>query len=634
MGEARTGGVRRWLRWGLVGLVGLECLYVIAANSFLHQSWGRTLVNRKPDKLSVSWESAWTWLPGLVHVEGLDLGGTSRRVAWKARMDRGTMLLWLPSLALKHVRVLWGRPAGVEAQIALLPPPEGPRPPKRERRWRVTLGGLALEDLRRIRVNEYELAGPGSVRGTMSFQVRGPMELHFDRLLFDGAQVLSGGTVVAQNLDIDGGFSTEPYRAGEDAVIDLIGGASGRTHIAAHVENLGFLTAYLRGVSWLGLGGSGDLDLTLALDEGSLLPGTSLSVSGPEVRADFFDFRAQGTGRVFGEVPAEGGELRLAALLDEYSVTRLGDGADILAGEGLETRFASRTTSLAEPPTDIAGSLHVPSARVTSLAALGAYLPPGTTATVTGGSAELSLDLAYDTGAHGGEGRFVIDAKDVTGTFGDAEITGDLRLEADLPHVHLLGGTFDVSGTGITIADARMVRNGKERTRGWWGRIQVTSGTVQRRLITEERKLVQRAPALVTADLEGQLLDTAPLVVLMEQRLPKLGWFDQLLTIPEIELRGAVTLEGHAMGLRGVHVTGGKKDQLEIRAELDLAGRDTSGVAYARYRAIDAALALNEGDRDWRLRRARQAYEAAAAAYRSARDGRREPRQAASEGPG
>lgn len=608
--------LRRW-RWALVGLVGLELLYVLAGNSFLHQAWGRRLINRRPQKLSVSWESAWTWLPGLVSVRGLALGGTSRRVSWQARMDRGAMFIWLPSLALRHFHVLWGTPVGVEAGVDLIPPAEESEAPKHAEGWRVTLGGLDLTELRRVRLDGYELVGSGRLEGKASFQVRGPMELRIGRLLFDGAQFLSGGVVVARDLDIDGGFDTAPYLAGRDTVTDLIGGASGRARVGAHAENLGFLTAYLRGVSWLGLGGVGDLDLTLALDEGTLLPGTALSVTGPEVRADFFDFRAQGTGRVSGEVPRVGGEIRLGVVLDEYSVIRLSDGAELLSGEGLETRVVSRSTSLEEPPTDLAGSVHVPPARVSSLATLGAYLPTGTTAKVTGGSAELAFDLSYDTSEHDGEGRLVLDAKEVTGSFGDADVSGDLLVEAAMPHVDLPTGTFDLSGTAVTVENARMTRGGKERTRGWWGRVRVAEGRVQRRLITEDRRLVQKAPALVTADLRGELFDTAPLVLLMEQRLPALRWFDQLLTVSEIDLEGTVTLEGPAMGLRGFRATGGRRDQLEIRAELDFVGKETSGVAYARYRGIDATLALNEGDRAWRLRRAERAWEEASKAYRA-----------------
>jgi hypothetical protein len=613
----------RWARWLVSALVTLEVAYVAAGNSFLHHAWGRNLINRRPDRLSVSWDRGWTWLPGVVRIETLDVEGTSRRVAWKVRMDRGTMLVWLPSLALRHFDVLWGRPEGAEVDVEVLPPPEERKAPTRKRGWRVTLGGLGVEDLRRIRVGAYELAGSGRLDGKASFQVRGPMELHLDRLSFDGAEVTSAGTVVATGLDIDGGFDTEPFRPGQDRVADLLGGASGRARLGAHVQNLGFLTAYLRTVPWVGLGGVGHLELALELDEGSLLPGSSLSLSGPEVRADFFDFHARGAGRVAGEVPKEGGELRLRAVLEEYSVTRLSDGAQLLVGKDLETSFVSRSTNLREPPADVAGSLHVPPARVASLVAFARYLPASTTATVTGGSAELSVDLSYDTGAAGGKGNLLIDAKDVSGTFGDAEISGDLRLEADLPSVDLLAGAFDVSGTEVSIANARMVRNGKERTRNWWGRLEVTSGNVQRHLLAEGGGLQKSEPALVVANLQGRLFDSAPLVVLMEQRLPKLGWFDRLLTIPEIELLGRVTLEGPSMGLEGVRVTGGEENQLEIRAELDLAGEETSGAVYARYHAIDAALALEQGDRDWRLLRAKQAYEAAAAAYRSGGGGPR-----------
>jgi hypothetical protein len=117
----------------------------------------------------------------------------------------------------------------------------------------------------------------------------------------------------------------------------------------------------------------------------------------------------------------------------------------------------------------------------------------------------------------------------------------------------------------------------------------------------------------ITAELDARMRDTAPLVVLLEQRLPKLAWFDRLLTVPDVALTGSLAAHGPGLGLYGVEVTGGEEDRLEIRADLDLDGPATTGAAYVRYRALDASLDLDRGDRDWGLRRARQQYEASAA---------------------
>ena len=48
----------------LLGLVvTLELLYLAGANGFLRTDWGRDTLNRKPEKLTITWKSAWTWLP-------------------------------------------------------------------------------------------------------------------------------------------------------------------------------------------------------------------------------------------------------------------------------------------------------------------------------------------------------------------------------------------------------------------------------------------------------------------------------------------------------------------------------------------------------------------------------------------
>jgi hypothetical protein len=614
----RLKGPRRWPKRILLVVVGLCVLYAVAGNAFLRGRWGRAALNRKPERFSVSWDSAWTSLPGLLHLRGLELAGTSRRVAWRATLDRGTAWVFLPSLARRHFWLLTGREAGAVVEMDVVPKPEGESPGGEGRGWRVTLDGLRLDDLRRFRVGPYEIAGAGSIGGEAHFQVRGPMRLGLRRIRYERGSVLSGGEEVARDIEMDAALSTLPLVV-TDPLATMLSRASGRLRLAAEADNLGFLAPYLRKAPWLGLGGSGHLDLDLGLVAGQLLPGGRLDLSGPEVQAEFFDFRARGGGRIEGEVLAGDGGLTLAAELEEFSLERLSDGAVLAGGNGLRARVGTASRAVYEPPEHLRGEIELPPAGPVDLSLLGVYLPPGTGIRLDRGEAELSARLAFDTGTSEGEGWLKLVAHDVVGKFGDADLGLDLVLDARMPRLDLLAGEFDVSGTELAIDSGRVERQGRVRADGWSARIHVPSGSVHLPPREGTAAGKRRGPPRISAQVRAEMRDSAPVLVFMEQRLPALHWLERALTVPDVKLAGRVALEGERMGLRGIDIRGGENDRLELRAELDVDRDQATGAVYARYQALDAALALGLGERKWRLVRARQGYDEAVAAFLATR---------------
>ncbi len=614
-----------WLRRVGLALIALEALYLLAGNAFLHSDWGRRSINRRPERFSAAWKSAWTSLPGLVHVEGLELDGTSRRVSWHGEMETGYAWFWLPSLAARQVRVFSGRGAGVQVDVDLLPRREAVAPGGGRRGWQVTLGGMRLDDLRRLRVAGYELAGSGAAAGRVRFQARGPMELHLGELSFRDAAIRSGGTEVVKRLTLDSSLRTQPFVLGAAALDTVLAGTSGAIELHAQADNLGFLSTYLRKVPWLHLGGSGDLSIAAKLDHGSLLPGSTLALTGPEVEAKLFDFEARGRGRIEGRVNAPGEGVRLGAVLSEFSLERVSDGAAILAGRDLETGVSTRSTAVAEPPEGLVGWFRLKPARVPDVSVLGPYLPPGFGLRIDGGTAELSADLTYDTVAGGGRGWLEVEGRGVRGSFGDATFSTALALRLESPSLDLLAGRFDVSGSTLRLDSTRLMRAGSIASEDWSARVRVPTGRVTLAPPREEGPEGELRALSLVADLRAEMRDSAPVVVLMEQRLPRLAWFDRLLRIPGVKLRGTVSARGQGLGLHSVQVTGGAQGQLEILADLDLEGKTTSGVAYVRYLALDAVLALNRGDRRWGVLRARQKYRAADREYAAARAGRGAP---------
>ncbi len=534
-------------------------------------------------------------------------------------IDRGRAWFWLPSLARREVRVLGGRLEGAEIEVDPRPKDEAPRRRRAGPGWRVVLGELDAEGLRRVRVGDHELAAAGAstgaLRGRASFQARGPMQLHLERLVFADAVVRSGGREVARRVRLDAGLDSRPHRIGAQGLADFLAGVDGSLELHAETDNLGFVAAYLRRVPWLRLDGAGDLAVDAELGEGALLPGSRLTFRGEDLRADFFDFTARGGGRLEGQVAEEGGGLRLAVALPRFDLHRARDGAALLAGRDLETRVTTTSAAVYEAPAGLAGRVSLPSARVADLSLLGSYLPPGLLLRLDGGRAELSAELDYDTVAGSGSGRLALDAREVAGAFGDAAFAGDLALHAESRSLDLVAGRFDVSGSRLEVAGGRFARGGKVRSTGWWARVEVPAGRVT--LAPSGAEGTPTAMAIV-ADLDATMLDTAPLVVLLEQRLPRLAWFDRLLTVQDVGLSATLAARGPALGLYGVEATGGE-GRLEIRADLDLDGPATSGAAYVRYRALDASLVLDDGRRDWGLVKARRQYDEAAASRREAR---------------
>ncbi|HVS13757.1 MAG TPA: hypothetical protein VMV46_07525 [Thermoanaerobaculia bacterium] len=608
-----------WPRRVAVALLALELVYLIAANVFLHTEAGMAVINRKPDKVRVAFDGAWTVLPGLVRLRGLELAGDSRRVSWSTKIDRAWTMIWIPSLVFKHVRIVGGRQSGAEVAIEVRPEPDEPRRPKPGRGWKVTLGGLRVEDLRRFAVNQYEIVPEGLVRGWVQFQARGPMELRIDRVRFDDATVRSSGEEVATGLQLDAGFTTEPWRVGLQTVDELLAGASGEVALDAQVANLGFLHAYLRKVPWLLLGGSGGLSLALDVERGSVLPGSALALSGEEIWADFFDFRARGSGRVAGTVESREKGIELGAILDRFSIDRSSDGASMLVGEGLESLVMIASTALDEPPEDVAGAVKLTSARAEDLSQFGPYFPGGLELDLVRGAAELSMDLVFDTGARSGHGELEVELRDVAASYGDAGVAASGSIDVVLPALDLKAGRYDISGTRVDLENGRIAHRGKVRSDAWWVHLAIPSGTLELpRWRAGSGSAALREVAL-SADLEVAMSDTAPIVVLMEQRLPRLRFIDGLLTISEVELTGRVEARGRTLGLRGIEVSGGEKDQLTILLDLDLDGPRTAGVAYARYRALDAAVALDGDGRDWGILHPKRMYEEALAEYRRQR---------------
>ena len=607
-------GLGRSLRLLAGAVLAFELVYLVLANGFLHSDWGRQTLNRRPQSLAIAWQRAWTWLPGIVHVRGLEVRGRGRRADWSATVDRGRMAILLPALLRRHFRLLGGRADGAEVDIQVRPANAAPLPPPRRRAWRVSLEGLAVESLRRLRLNDHEVRGRGRAAGWVRFQVRGPMEMELTSISLAGARLLDGEATAAEALRLDGRLRVDPFVIGEDTVQDLLAGLTATIEVETEASSLGFLAAYLEAAPWLRLGGSGHLVASLEANRGWLAPGSRVTLQGPTLETELFGLHATGEGRLTGRVPDGAAHTELAVELPSFAVRRQTDSALMLEGEDLRLVVTNDSNAIDRPAQGLTVSVDLPPTRIPDLAVYSVYLPEATGLAITGGNAELAARLTYSTLEHNGDGWLRLTGSQVEAAFGEVRIWADLALDARLAEARLEEGQVDISGSRLEIDRVRTRQGDRQRDSGWWGRIELPRGRL---------RLPRGDPAAASAILEGELAadlrDTGPLVALLEQHVPRLAWMDGLLTVHDVEARSEVRVASPRLALADLRVTGGRKGRLEILGQLDLARQDPAGLVFARWGGLSAAVSLDEGERDWKLIGSRRWYDEAARAYRSRR---------------
>ncbi len=615
--EADTAARRssRPLRLAVLAAVLVELLYVVGANLFLNSDWGQSKLNRRPEKLAMQWQVVWTLVPGLVHFEGLELRGRARRASWRARLSRGRLYIWLPSLFNRHLRLLSGAATGSSVEVDSALPPAGSRPERRKRGWRISIDRLDLADVERLRFGRYRIEGAGRLRGAASFEVRGPMAFEFTELSFHDARILAAGVMAADSLTLDAVLDVEETTIGDTTIADLLAGASGDIELVAEASNLGFLTAYLGRFPWIDIDGIGHLAVDLEMTDGWLAPGSSLDFEGPMISASYLGFRASGAGRVRGRVPEGAGHVLLEAELDSYGVERRADGEQLLEGRALSVVVTNDSTAIDRPAQGVAVAFRLPPARVLDMAALDPYVPGSTGLALAGGEAEISADIDYSAAERGGQGWLRFEGRRIVADFDDSRVQANVVLDARFPSVELEAGILTLDGTALAIDRVRLQRDGEMEESDWSARLRVPAGTLTREFASDPPE-----PAVVSGTLEAELVDTTPLTAVIRDRAPKLAWFDELLTVENVELESGFRLAGPEVRLEGLVISGGAEERLEILAELDLRKRSVEGVVFVGWRLLTAAVMLGDDGRDWKLTRSRRWYTERAAEYRAARD--------------
>jgi hypothetical protein len=75
------------------------------------------LINKKPEKMQITWTSARSWFPGVVTVDELEIRGQTRRIQWYIAADDVHARISLLRLPLKRVHLSSAHTAGIDFRL-------------------------------------------------------------------------------------------------------------------------------------------------------------------------------------------------------------------------------------------------------------------------------------------------------------------------------------------------------------------------------------------------------------------------------------------------------------------------------------------------------------------------------------
>ncbi|PWB70549.1 MAG: hypothetical protein C3F15_13800 [Holophagae bacterium] len=621
--------LRRWLVGIATACVAFELLYLVAASLMLRGDRLTRLINKKPEKMRITWTSARSWFPGVVRVDGLEIRGQTRRIQWYIAADDVHARISLLRLPLKRVHLSSAHTSGIDFRLRrrLDPParegeegtpreirgsehfpeipgftnppdptPEDLYPPKKKLKkpWTIHLGGVDVDGPVRVAVGRIRLDGEGVVSGAMTYRTRDYVEVRRGNLRLTGGRLIIDSELASDDLALDVTSRWRPFPAKGAKLPQILEGVSGSFAIAGDIHAKASVPIEL--VPGLPISGTGRLDATLRLKDGTLQPDSSYSVRYDDLRVGVLGLTAAGTAKLAGTTRAgkDGPRTEVAIDLDSFEFLNPEGAAVGIHGSGLTVRAAWDGQSLAhwKPATSV--EVELPPATISDVGVVGGLLPVNLGFAVTSGTGTLSARLAVDADRQA-SGQLDLESQQLRLTARDVPIRADLGVHATLTRGDLVARRFEIAEATVTVDNAQR-DTGEERKGGpWWCSLKLEQGTV----LLSRPLTIQGATAV-------KMRDTRPIVAVINEFSKPPKWMSLLPEIENVDGSMNVDMNGATTAVTDVGITG---DSLQILGWLQLAHKKADGRIYVKYKGVAAGIGLDQGKSSIHLGKPRQWFD-------------------------
>jgi hypothetical protein len=403
--------------------------------------------------------------------------------------------------------------------------------------------------------------------------------------------------VASDDLTLDVSSRWRSFPAKGAKLPQILAGVSGSFAIAGDIHAKASVPIHL--VPGMPISGTGRLDATIRLKDGTVRPDSSYSFESEDLRVGLLGLTAVGSATVAGTTHAGDNGPRTELAIDLASFEFLGaENASIgVEGSGLAVRAAWDDLSLAEwkPATTV--EVEVPPAQIRDISIIDRLLPPQLNLAVESGTGTLSGRVAVDADRKA-SGQLDLESKELRVRVRDVPIRADLGVHATLTQGDLPEHRFEISEATITVDNA--VNEGLEQKeqekRGlWWCSLKLTQGTV-----TFGRPLAASGAMAV------KMRDTRPVVTVIKELSKPPKWMSLLPEIENVDGTMIVDMDGATTAVDDVDITG---ESLQILGWLHLAEKKANGRIYVKYKGFAAGIGLDEGKSSVHLAKPRQWFD-------------------------
>jgi hypothetical protein len=471
----------------------MTLLYVVAINVVLRTRLLRNALSGDPSTLWVDYESAYSIIPGYVHVTGLAIRGCERTEEWMLTIDHVDFHVAFRDLLRRRFHVTRVHASGFAMRarlrmsaadatpdvIAALPPipgfeaiplkPSGASPPPltdaNYKLWSVALDDVTVEHVREIWIHTFRGEGDMRVRGRWVFR---PMRwLDVGPATVDVASVAVSYGMRPIITDLHGSFDAtiHPFDVRTADDLHFFDHVSTQMRLLGLLKTASAVTALMPANDVLYARGEGPLDAHVVLDHGTLESGTRVSIEALDSEVEASDLALDVPARAELDVERDHGSAGASAAVHaRVSDARVWRRGIEQAHAGvIEASLTTRHLDMVHVFDDALFAVDVHGAETSDLDKWRPFAPFASGGVFHSGlvTANGHVDGSLPEKHLRGEGKIEVDG--VVVGLGRGSIAGNVAARVALKRWAWAQHSVDLSGSEVTVRDltARSARGAK-----------------------------------------------------------------------------------------------------------------------------------------------------------------------------
>ena len=556
--------------------------YPAIANVMILTGAAQVLANIKPQKLTMSWESAWTLLPGRFVVSGLEFQSTTPRNQFSLVVDTGKVNVSMFSLLSRTVAITQAEAAGVEVRYAKVTGVSQSSSANAKPPWTIKLDNVSATGIRKAEiqnltgVDDMTFLGSGTLDTLkMSIVTKGGL-MQVDRAV--GSMVIDNQTGAKNDgapLRIDADLSIASHRPRQYKGKEKLQFFTGTINAKGNFASIGPVSFLPDSELNLTTKGEGDLEAQLQIESGELMSGSQFTFESDSLKTTFLQFEATGNGTMKASVDSKRNRpVAIQIELDAFQIAEPGDPAPYLSGSDLNIEGEAHRLLLYSQKGDGTGALsfHIDQGLVEDIQHYNKFIPSNIGLKFLSGSASTRGGFSIDSGvAHG---LIEVSGTGITLLAQDREIEADFHLSANLSEGDWRTRRFRLNDSTIRLEKVQISSKAKETDEDWWGEVEIERG-----------QLVWQEPFDLSAKMRLAMRDVEPLLHMFRDPEKKKSKIDEFLNVKNVEGQMLAQSRDEDIHIDPLHID---SDGLEVISKLSLSRDTANGVLYAKFKKVSA----------------------------------------------